>query len=277
MSKPFDYADGATGGEPQGPPNVYLPQGAAPPAYDAYADPAAAHGWQDAYGATGPGGGPNGMDGAGDDPHAHRHSDAPGAYPGHAPGRPHPGGTGGVGGADTGETRELPVVPSASVPAPGRSRTGHRARRKPRPWQSRRVAVAAGAVGAVAAAVLIAGVSLSDSPSGGTQDGEDGRTGSSSGESPTVSPTGTGREEASGAPLDGRAEDREELSGDASASPSAEGSRTPSPSATGGAPPPAGDSTTSAPAAPAPTTTTAPPGRTDEKPGRGPGGTKGPK
>ncbi|MER6071006.1 hypothetical protein ABT187_19660 [Streptomyces sp. NPDC001817] len=31
------------------PPNVYLPQSASAPAYDEYADPAAAHGWQDAY------------------------------------------------------------------------------------------------------------------------------------------------------------------------------------------------------------------------------------
>ncbi|MFB6843442.1 hypothetical protein ACFCXS_01010 [Streptomyces sp. NPDC056373] len=54
MSEPFDYADGATGGEPQGPPNVYLPQGVTPPAYDAYADPAAAHGWQDVYDPAGP-------------------------------------------------------------------------------------------------------------------------------------------------------------------------------------------------------------------------------
>ncbi|MEU0111976.1 hypothetical protein ABZ313_42455, partial [Streptomyces sp. NPDC006251] len=56
MSQSFDYADGATGGEPQGPPpNVYLPQAAPPPAYDGYADPAAAHGWQDEGAAGGVG------------------------------------------------------------------------------------------------------------------------------------------------------------------------------------------------------------------------------
>lgn len=38
-------------GGPESPPNVYLPQGDADatPAYEAYADPAAAHGWQDSY------------------------------------------------------------------------------------------------------------------------------------------------------------------------------------------------------------------------------------
>ncbi|MGW3414512.1 hypothetical protein [Streptomyces sp. NPDC000888] len=38
-------------GEPEAPPRVYLPQNddEAPPAYEAYADPAAAHGWQDVH------------------------------------------------------------------------------------------------------------------------------------------------------------------------------------------------------------------------------------
>jgi len=38
-------------GEPEAAPKVYLPQGdgEAPPAYDAYADPAEAHGWQKGY------------------------------------------------------------------------------------------------------------------------------------------------------------------------------------------------------------------------------------
>lgn len=69
---------------------MYLPQAPAPPAYDAYADPAAAHGWQDAYEAADP-------EAAGDAAHA--------------------GGT-----DDVGATRELPVVP-----ARGRSGAGHRA------------------------------------------------------------------------------------------------------------------------------------------------------
>lgn len=38
-------------GEPEAPPKVYLPQsdGEAPPAYEAYMDPAEAHGWQKGY------------------------------------------------------------------------------------------------------------------------------------------------------------------------------------------------------------------------------------
>lgn len=38
-------------GEPEAPPRVYLPQNddEAPPAYEAYADPAAAHGWEDVH------------------------------------------------------------------------------------------------------------------------------------------------------------------------------------------------------------------------------------
>ncbi|NEE15471.1 hypothetical protein G3M58_54545, partial [Streptomyces sp. SID7499] len=75
MSKSFEYADGVTGPEPQDAPNVYLPQAAAPPAYDAYADPAAAHGWQDVYGTTRAGGaghpgGAEGVRGAGGPPPA---------------------------------------------------------------------------------------------------------------------------------------------------------------------------------------------------------------
>ncbi|OUC81710.1 hypothetical protein CA983_42885, partial [Streptomyces swartbergensis] len=49
MFRPSEYADRATSGEPQGPPNVYVPQADPPPAYDAYPDPAAAHGWEDVY------------------------------------------------------------------------------------------------------------------------------------------------------------------------------------------------------------------------------------
>ncbi|NEA50113.1 hypothetical protein G3I35_28565, partial [Streptomyces sp. SID10815] len=41
-----------TGDAPQGPPNVYHPQAPAAPAYEGYADPAAAHGWQNAYDRT---------------------------------------------------------------------------------------------------------------------------------------------------------------------------------------------------------------------------------
>ncbi|MGW0501230.1 hypothetical protein ACWD0Z_39190, partial [Streptomyces sp. NPDC003007] len=132
MSKSFEYADGVTGSEPQGVPNVYLPQSAAPPVYDAYADPAAAHGWQDVYDAT--------VGGAGDPGYG---ADTPGAYPGATPGRAHPDGTGGavgaVGADGAGDTRELPSVPPRPRPV-----AGHRGRRKPAPRLARRVAVAAG-------------------------------------------------------------------------------------------------------------------------------------
>ncbi|MEV6837564.1 hypothetical protein AB0N17_24175 [Streptomyces sp. NPDC051133] len=39
-------------GEPQVPPNVYLPQSPPAPSYEEYNDPAAAHGWQNAYDET---------------------------------------------------------------------------------------------------------------------------------------------------------------------------------------------------------------------------------
>ncbi|WP_230396097.1 hypothetical protein [Streptomyces blattellae] len=51
MSRPSEYGSAQSahpeGGDLQGPPNVYHPQEPATPAYDGYADPAAAHGWQD--------------------------------------------------------------------------------------------------------------------------------------------------------------------------------------------------------------------------------------
>ncbi|MFE3633915.1 hypothetical protein ACFXOG_06660, partial [Streptomyces sp. NPDC059168] len=40
------------GGEPEVQPNVYHPQTVAAPSYEEYADPAAAHGWQNAYDET---------------------------------------------------------------------------------------------------------------------------------------------------------------------------------------------------------------------------------
>ncbi|MGM7446161.1 hypothetical protein ACPW7O_32950, partial [Streptomyces tunisiensis] len=53
MSSPLPYADrGNDASDPRTPPSVYVPQTAPPPAYDAYADPAAAHGWQNAYDET---------------------------------------------------------------------------------------------------------------------------------------------------------------------------------------------------------------------------------
>ncbi|MGW0625667.1 hypothetical protein [Streptomyces sp. NPDC002758] len=42
------------GQPPQSPPNVYHPHAGPPPAYDEYADPAIAHGWENAYDQTQP-------------------------------------------------------------------------------------------------------------------------------------------------------------------------------------------------------------------------------
>jgi hypothetical protein len=235
MSRPSEYADGATGGAPQGPPNVYLPQNDPPPAYDAYADPAAAHGWRDVY---------DPMDG----------QDAA-------------RGTGET--RDMDDTRELRPVPG---PAHGPAGAGRHSRRRRAPWGARRVAVAVGAVGAVSAAALIAGLGFSDTPSGGTREGGDGRTGPTAGESPAATPTGGGRAPTPGAPLVGGPAHSDEPSGAASASPSTEADPTPSESGPDAASPSAGTPTTSAPA-----TTATPPGRADGKPGHGPGGTKGPK
>ncbi|MEV8595850.1 hypothetical protein [Streptomyces sp. NPDC052012] len=124
------YADqGNDASEPVDPPNVYLPQPPPPPAYDAYADPAAAHGWQNAYDETA------------ELPPVAEGGAASGAEP--APHRP--GG---------GEHR--------SHRAPGR-----RARRSgARP--SRRVAMTGGALGAVTVAALVAGFAFSGSSSDGT-------------------------------------------------------------------------------------------------------------
>ncbi|MFJ4560173.1 hypothetical protein ACIP4Q_29445 [Streptomyces massasporeus] len=268
MSKPFEYADGVNGPESQGAPNVYLPQAAAPPAYDGYADPAAAHGWQDAYDTTGTGGAghPGGVDGS-----------RPGAYPvdGADATRAYPDGVhpadAGVADGD-GATRELPAVPGR-----GRAGAGHRGRRKPAPRRARRVAVAAGAVGAVSAVALIAGFSLSGSPSGGTPGGEGGRTGPTAGESPTAESATSGPANGSDAPLVAGPGDSGRPSGEASVSPSSGASRTPSASGTDSAPPPASGPTSDAPANSLPTASTSAPGRSGENPGRGPGGTKDPK
>ncbi|MGP4005529.1 hypothetical protein [Streptomyces sp. 4N124] len=48
MSRPSEQGSAhPEGGDPRRPPNVYLPQAPPSPVYDAYADPAAAHGWHD--------------------------------------------------------------------------------------------------------------------------------------------------------------------------------------------------------------------------------------
>lgn len=250
MSRPSEYADGATSGAPQGPPNVYLPQADPPPAYDAYADPAAAHGWQDVYDATK------------DTPDTRDTQDTPDAQDG----------TRGPDG-----TREL-----SPVPAHGRSGAGRHSRRRRAPWRARRVAVAAGVVGAVSAAALIAGLGFPDAPSGGAREGGarqggGGRTGPTAGESPSASSTGGGRASTPEAPFVGGPADRDEPSGAGTASPSTAASSTPSESGTDAPSPSAGSPTTGTPTTSAPAATASPPGRSEEKPGHGPGGTKGPK
>ncbi|MFD5482416.1 hypothetical protein [Streptomyces hawaiiensis] len=266
MSKPFEYADGVTGREPQGAPNVYLPQPAAPPAYEAYTDPAAAHGWQDVYdtaadGAARPGGGADGAGGSRPRVRPGDGADATRAY------------ADGMGGADgTGDTRELPAVP-----ARGRSGAGHRARRKPAPRLARRLAVAVGAVGAVSAVALMAGLSLSGAPSGGTRGGEGGGTGPAAGESPTAATATSNPAKAPDAPLVAGPDHSDGPSGTASAPPPLTVSRTPSASGTDGARPPVGSPAAGATADTAPTATTSAPGNSGGKPGHGRGGTKGPK
>jgi hypothetical protein len=164
------------------------------------------------------------------------------------------------------ETCELPPVPDG----PGevrRSGAGRRARRKPSPWRSRRTAVAAGAVGAVSAVAVAVGLSFSGAPSDGVR-GKEERTsptaGDSSGSTAPASPGGAAADRSSAGPT--------EPSGAASRSPgvssSAAGGETRQPST------PAGTT-----AAPAPTATTGAVGRgnSGNKPGRGQGGTKGPK
>ncbi|MGW5614525.1 hypothetical protein [Streptomyces sp. NPDC003877] len=259
MFKPFEYADGATGGGPQGVPPVYVPQGAPPPEYDAYADPAAAHGWQDVYddGTVAPGGdghpggegrtGGEGLPGSADGPGAGERAD------------------------DAGATRELPVVPDRA-----RSGGGRGSRRKPPAWRTRRAAMAAGAVGAVSAAALIAGFSFSGTSSGEPGAREGGRTAPTAGETPDAPSSGGVRTSTpEGAPAGGAANGGE-ASVSTSAAPSSAADATPSAGGTDTPEPPADSPTAGTPTTQAPSTTE-PRGRGDGKPGHGPGGTKGPK
>ncbi|WP_405731962.1 hypothetical protein OG885_16940 [Streptomyces sp. NBC_00028] len=139
MSRPPQNENGiGAAGAPQGAPNVYHPRAEPPPSYDEYADPAVAHGWQNAYDETA------------ELPSLPGVTDVPGAA----------------------DVPGVAGVPGAAV-APG-----PRSRRKPKPspWRSRRVVVAAGAVGAVSMAALVAGFSLSGAPGG--SEGKERRTGS---------------------------------------------------------------------------------------------------
>jgi hypothetical protein len=197
---------------------VYHPRTEPPPPYEEYADPAVAHGWQNAYD----------------------------------------------------ETAELPRVPSR------RSRTG--SRRKPSPWRSRRVAVAAGAVGAVSAAALIAGFAFSGGGSApGDAEGKHGRTGPSAADGstePGAGGTATGSD-GTGSPDAGASSPSSEAAASgASPSASAETSKgaTEAKEATESGQP-SGASATPSPTA---TASQSAPGNANGK-GRGQGSTKGPK
>ncbi|MER6955621.1 MULTISPECIES: hypothetical protein [unclassified Streptomyces] len=162
-------------GTPQVRPIVYHPYAEPDPSsYEQYADPAAAHGWENAYD----------------------------------------------------ETQRLPPVPGVEE-AGGRA-DRRRAVRRTGGWRSRRVVVAAGAVGAVSLAAVVAGLSLSG-------------------------PATDGRQGEQGGPADTRSSSDDTASPSASPSPSAggsTGSAGPSPSAStaAAAAPSPGDATSSAPA-----------------------------
>ncbi|MFD5774443.1 hypothetical protein [Streptomyces fungicidicus] len=160
MSTSPRYADGGNGTpEPQGPPTVYLPQNTPPPAYDAYVDPASAHGWQNAYDET------RELQPVGE-------WDAPAAP---EDGGPHPG----VPGPAEGDGA---AAGGAGGRSGARHGSGRRGRRRAVTPRSRRAVAVAGAVGAASVAALIAGFAFSGSPSG-APDGKGGRTLPSAGES----------------------------------------------------------------------------------------------
>ncbi|MGA5259397.1 hypothetical protein ACPCI0_03860 [Streptomyces griseoincarnatus] len=166
MSSPLPYADrGNDASDPRTPPSVYLPQTAPPPAYDAYADPAAAHGWQNAY-------------------------DETRELPPVAADEPAPPSGGGRAAGDA------PERPRGGLPRPGPGGRGRR--RAPAPPRARRAVAAVSAVGAVSVAALIAGFAFSGSSSKGA--GEQGdREGATTGRS-DVPPPETGASAPEGGP-----------------------------------------------------------------------------
>ncbi|MFD1660937.1 hypothetical protein ACFSL4_22715 [Streptomyces caeni] len=227
-------------GDPQGSPHVYHPYADAAPEYDRYADPAAAHGWQNAYDETQrlPPVSCDGERGSATydtyDTYDGGPGPAPGAY--------------GDGGGDGGYG-----------PGP-RAGSRRRARSAPRFRLPRPAVVAAGALGAVGVAVALAGA-FSSGSSGAPGAGEPAR--------PNVKPS---------LPLpEGPVSSATEPSAGATGSPSAGASSSASDAASGdpaGSPAP----TTSAPAA-SPSATASATGTAGvvRKPGRGHGATKGPR
>lgn len=266
MSKPPEHengtygantADGAPGAYdthggnrpadvPEASPTVYHPQPEPSPVYQAYADPAAAHGWAgNAYDETTEL--PPVVDGA-DGAHEHR-------------------GTGGASAADGGydyvyeDGYDYDYGDDHDAGRAGRR--SHRGRHQPGVWTSRRIAVAAGAVGAVSVAALIAGFAMSGSSSEGGAQTKDDRTGPTAG-SPVI-PT----ELSGGTPGGARKSDVTESSGSASPTTST------NPSAS------ASDDKTDKPSTDPTATSTAPSTPTatataEDKPGRGQGNAKKP-
>ncbi|WP_037886813.1 hypothetical protein [Streptomyces viridochromogenes] len=276
------------------PPNVYHPQPTAPPAYEGYADPASAHGWQNAYDETvqmppvadagpgaadgvadtvayGGGGGASAADGYG-------YGDGAGSADG--------GGAGSAGGYDYSYSYSYGTDDDYGFGEERGRRAGgagRGSRRKPTAWRRGRVAMVAGAVGAVSVAALIAGFSLSGSSSAGDPQGERDRTSSTAEDSATDFP-GDGPA-ASRSPEPSRTDTPDATgSPSASATPTEDGEDdrpTSTPSTTSAAPSVTSAAPSTANATPsAPTTTasaTAPGGDGDDKPGRGQGNAKGPR
>ncbi|MCZ4605642.1 hypothetical protein O3S80_18160 [Streptomyces sp. Lzd4kr] len=219
----------------QAPPNVYHPYAEPDPVYEEYMDPAAAHGWQNAYDET---------------------TELPAVADG-------------VDDAREGDGYDYVYEDGydyADDSNKGRGR--RRARRKPGVWRSPRFVVAAGAVGAVSAAALIAGFSLSGSSSeGGTRTKSD-RTSTTPDDLPTPGGSSVGASAGAGA----------SEGADPSRSPSPSGSASPSASDDGGTAQPSADPTATGtdPSAPTATPTANGPGNSGSNPGRGQGGTKKP-
>lgn len=236
---------------PQTPPNVYHPHAEPAPVYDAYADPAAAHGWENAYDETAEL--PPVVDGA-DGAHEHR-------------------GAGGVGGASAADGGYDYVYEDGHDYGDdydeGRGgRRSHRGRHRPGVWRSRRAVLTAGLVGAVSLGALVAGFSLSGSSSPGGAKTKDDRTSMTTGDSPVP---GVPSEGSSAGALRSGSED---TAPSRTTSPSASVSPSASDDADSGDKPSA-DPTATGTASSAPTTSTGP-GNSDDKPGRGQGNTKKP-
>ncbi|MET7455021.1 hypothetical protein ABZT03_24625 [Streptomyces sp. NPDC005574] len=250
MSRPHQYEDAGygaggaagvhgVGGPSHEVPKVYHPQVQVTPPYGEYVDPAAAHGWQNAYDET---------------------AELP-QVAGDGPVAVGPAG-GGI----------------APVPVPGVGHGRRGSRRKPGRWRSRRLVVAVGAAGAVSAAALIAGFSLS----GASPDGRQGKEGARSAPDESTRPAAPSSSDGSASP--GSA-DTAEPGGTASAG-AAASKGTPADASPGTAPDASPDesssaeSSSSASPATAPTATASPvdsaPGNSGGK-GHGAGSTKRPK